>query len=205
MIAQVVQIATGGDDNFSYLVANAEAVALIDPAYGEAMIEQELKRAPGPLACIINTHSHGDHTALNEVFQERYGVPVIIHEEGAARVRDPKRAVKDGDTAALGKDEMRFIHTPGHTRDSMVVLCGDALFTGDTLFADEDCGKLGSRDMLAEMFDGLQKIKAMPDELIVYSGHRYGKKDWTTLKYEKEHNPALRCETLEEFRKFKGY
>lgn len=40
--------------------------------------------------------------------------------------------------------------------------------------------------------------------MIVYSGHKYGAKDWTTLGYEKTHNPALRCETLDALKKFKG-
>jgi len=104
---------------------------------------------------------------------------------------------------ALGSEQLRFVHTPGHTADSMVVVYGENLFTGDTLFADEDCGKLGRTEWLRTMFESLRKFDDMPDASIVYSGHRYGRKDHTTLGFEKRHNPALLCRSLDDFRRLK--
>jgi len=39
----------------------------------------------------------------------------------------------DGEMVALGKLRLQVIHTPGHTRDSICLLVGDRVFTGDTL------------------------------------------------------------------------
>ncbi len=203
-MGQVIQILTGGDDNYAYIVGNSEGVALIDPAFGKETIEEHLARAPGPLKYVVNTHSHYDHIALDDYFQKRYGVPAVIHEQGAEGISEPKITVKDGDEISLGQETIRIIHTPGHTRDSVVLVYCQYLFTGDTLFVDEDCGKVGYSGGVDDMFLSLQKIKALPGEMVVYSGHKYGKMDSATLEHEKKHNPALLMETLQELKKFKG-
>ena len=41
---------------------------------------------------------------------------------------------------------------------------------------------------------------ALPDSLVIYSGHDYGEVPFRTLGEEKARNPYLRCATLEEFR-----
>ena len=60
----------------------------------------------------------------------------------------------------IAVDELRFTawHTPGHTPGSVVLLCGEHLFCGDTLFA----GSIGRTDLeggsSAQMADSLRKL-----------------------------------------------
>jgi len=50
------------------------------------------------------------------------------------------------------------------------------------------------------MFSTLQgKIMTLPDELIVYPGHDYGKKPFDSLGNQKRTNKTLRAKNLKEF------
>ena len=42
--------------------------------------------------------------------------------------------LEEGSELSLGADTVKIIHTPGHTPGSMMLLIGDDLITGDTLF-----------------------------------------------------------------------
>jgi glyoxylase-like metal-dependent hydrolase (beta-lactamase superfamily II) len=46
-----------------------------------------------------------------------------------------------------------------------------------------------------------QKIKSLPDHLIVYPGHDYGNKPFDTLGNQKKTNKTLIAKNLEEFSK----
>src|SRR6185437_3849744 len=47
------------------------------------------------------------------------------------------RLLDDGDELAFGSLRVRAIATPGHTRDGLTYVAGDAAFIGDTLFAPD--------------------------------------------------------------------
>ena len=47
---------------------------------------------------------------------------------------------KEGDEVKVGNLTFRVMETPGHTPGGVTLICGDALFTGDTLFAGS-CGR----------------------------------------------------------------
>jgi len=111
---------------------------------------------------------------------------------------------KDGSVLSLG-DAMRltFIHTPGHSPESMCVKVNDfALVTGDTLFIGE-CGRtdLPGGDANA-LFDSFEKIRELDPSLIVYPGHDYGNARKATLGEELKTNYTLAKMTREEFIKF---
>ena len=40
----------------------------------------------------------------------------------------------EGDTVKVGSVEFHVMETPGHTPGGVTLVCGDSLFTGDTLF-----------------------------------------------------------------------
>jgi len=42
------------------------------------------------------------------------------------------------------------------------------------------------------MFEALQKLKALPDETVVFPGHDYHEKRSSTITQEKQDNPFLR-------------
>ncbi|MCX7614308.1 MAG: MBL fold metallo-hydrolase, partial [Clostridiales bacterium] len=80
------------------------------------------------------------------------------------------------------------IHTPGHTEGSSVIMIGDILFTGDTLFYRE-CGRcdLAGGDY-NDMLHSLKKLALLQGDYEVYPGH--DKK--STLESERLNNPYIR-------------
>ena len=79
------------------------------------------------------------------------------------------------------------METPGHTPGGVTLICGDALFTGDTLFAGS-CGRtdFAGGSMEVEL-QSLAKIAALPGDYEVYPGHM----DCSTLETERRFNPYL--------------
>ncbi len=78
------------------------------------------------------------------------------------------------------------LETPGHTPGSVVLQCGELLFTGDTLFAGS-CGRTdfpGSnhKDMMASL------ARLYPLDGQVLSGHM----GQSTMERERQSNPYLR-------------
>ncbi|MCK5222789.1 MAG: MBL fold metallo-hydrolase, partial [Candidatus Aminicenantes bacterium] len=85
---------------------------------------------------------------------------------------------------------VEFIHTPGHTPDSVCIKAGDNLITGDTLFV----GKVGgtySEEEAKEEFMSLAKLISLPGHIKVWPGHNYGTAPSSTIMNEKETNPFI--------------
>jgi glyoxylase-like metal-dependent hydrolase (beta-lactamase superfamily II) len=95
---------------------------------------------------------------------------------------------------------VQVLHTPGHTPDGCCFLAGKALFTGDTLFVGE-CGRVDLADSDVEaMYDSLmRRLFELPDDLVVYPGHDYGRTSTSTIGREKRENYVLRPRTLPQF------
>ena len=94
---------------------------------------------------------------------------------------------KEGDEVKVGNLTFRVMETPGHTPGGVTLICGDALFTGDTLFAGS-CGRtdFAGGSMEVEL-QSLAKIAALPGDYEVYPGHM----DCSTLETERRFNPYL--------------
>ena len=138
----IEQVPTGGDRNFGYLVADEEErkAIVIDPSFSPERLV-ELARARGyEILYVFNTHDHSDHTNGNATIERLTGRRALFY--GST---DPLTGLQvvDGAVFPFGGLEAKIIHTPGHTPDSICILVGDALFTGDTLFV----GKVGGTDL----------------------------------------------------------
>jgi len=101
---------------------------------------------------------------------------------------------------------VRFLHTPGHTPGSQCFLVNQAsLVAGDTLFVGA-CGRvdLPGGDPKA-MYESLtQKLMRLPDEVVLYPGHNYGRTPSDTLGAQKRTNPYLRGKNLQEWLRTRG-
>ena len=153
------------------------------------------------LEYIINTHAHFDHIQGNPEMKERTGAKVIIHESSLA-VKDS--AVSDGFKLPIGDEiTLKFIHTPGHSPESMCIQVNDfGLITGDTLFIGE-CGRVDLPGGDANrLFDSFEKLRSLNRSLVVYPGHDYGDKPSSTLGEQLEKNYTLQKMTREEFVRF---
>ena len=93
--------------------------------------------------------------------------------------------VEDNSKLMLGNNEIKVIHTPGHTQGGVCYLIDGKLFSGDTIFR-ESVGRCdlegGDFYQLVESIEN--RIFSLPDEVLIYPGH--GK--MTSVGWEKEHN-----------------
>ncbi len=132
--------------------------AIIDPgAQAARKILPALQEFGMQCDLILLTHGHFDHIMALKEIKEATGASICIHEADAHMLTEEymhtwkaaaahgyhqalaDRLLKDGDQIQLGTLTIRVMHTPGHTRGSVVYLCGDVMFSGDTLFHG-DCG-----------------------------------------------------------------
>lgn len=197
------QIPVGAYKNFSYLLADLSSsnAALFDPAWEIESLLSRVRNRNLNLKYIINTHAHFDHIQGNVEIKRRTGAKIVMHESSLA-MKD--LGVKDGGEISLDNAvRFRFIHTPGHSAESMCVVVNDfALITGDTLFIGE-CGRvdLPGGDASA-LYDSFEKLRKLDPSLVVYPGHDYGKTPSATLGEELRTNYTLAKMSREEFVKF---
>ena len=179
--------------------------------HADALIS-EIKSRGLKLEWIIESHVHADHLSAAPYLQQKLGGKIGVSEkiievqeafgkvfnEGTEFQRDGSQfdaLFKDGDTYMVGEMPCFAFATPGHTPACMVHVMGDVAFTGDTLFmpdggsarADFPGGDAG------ELYDSIQKILSLPDEMRLFICHDYGpggrEISWeTTVADEKANN-----------------
>jgi hydroxyacylglutathione hydrolase len=182
------QIRSGGDRNFAYLIASGETkeAAIIDPAPDPLKVIDMVREERVEIKYIINTHSHYDHSSGNDKFgitEKGRSITFINCENGTV--------MKDGDTLELGELILKFIRTPGHTRDSICVKVKGKLITGDTLFVGKVGGTYSKEDSKTE-FVSLKKLMLLPADTEIWPGHDYGKKPSSTIGIEIQDNPFIK-------------
>jgi hydroxyacylglutathione hydrolase len=192
------QIDAGGDRNFAYLMGDMEGgvAALFDPPPDPAAYLPLLEKHRLSLAFIVATHGHGDHTWGVEEARLRTGARVVAHP--VCPIEADIRP-EDGSVLQLGSLALAFFHTPGHTADSLCVLGGKKLVTGDTLFVGKVGGTDFGREALAEYESLHRKLMTLDDGVEVYPGHNYGVRPSSTIGDERRTNPFLLRETFESF------
>ena len=128
--------------------------AVIDPGDESNTILYYLEDNHLTCRAILLTHGHYDHTGAVYAVHEETGAPVYMNalDAGTAVAFDsytftpPEGTIfyKEGDEVRVGNLTFRVMETPGHTPGGVTLICGDALFTGDTLFAGS-CGRTDFR------------------------------------------------------------
>ena len=161
-------------DNYSYLIRDkaSNISAIIDPSEAKPIIDkcQELGIAP---QYILNTHHHYDHTDANLEIKEKYGAKVVGNIKDSSRIPGFDIGVEAGKSFMLGESKAEIIDASAHTQGHILWYFPQdkILFTGDTLF--NLCVGGLFEGSVAEMFEALQKIKALPDDVVFYPGHEY--------------------------------
>ncbi len=189
-------------DNFSYVIADEDSgeAMVVDPSFNADVLVKLVKEKRFKVKYIVNTHGHGDHTAGNEDVRDACGGKVVAHRLSAAR-KDV--AVDDGDVLEVGKVRVKVLYTPGHSLDGVCLLVDGKVLTGDTLFIGE-CGRTdlpgGSAERLYHsLFD---KLLRLDDGIVVFPGHDYGSKPFSTLGEQRRTNYVLEERSLQEFLSF---
>ena len=188
-----------------YLLSDEEgATAVIDPGDEAGTILETVRAGELAVEAILLTHAHFDHILAADELRRETGAPVYVYETDAPALADPRRSLtvlakggagplradhllKDGEELRVGRLAVSVLHTPGHTPGSCCFLCGDALFSGDTLFA----GSIGRTDFPGgddqAMAASLRMLAALEPGIRVFPGHG----ESTTLSKERMENPYL--------------
>lgn len=199
----VKQFYVGGYDvNFSYLVVSGNKALIVDPCGDLSEVFRYIENENLEIIGILITHSHLDHIEGIPEVQAKQEVPVYIHHNGISRVDGT--GIGEGDTLTVGEIDINVLHTPGHLDDSVCYYIEDvdgapALITGDTLFV-EGCGRANRTDA-KDLYESLQRLKVLPENTNVYTGHDYGSIPISTMLHEKEHNRFLLAPDYESFLK----
>ena len=196
MILKRLKISTWiGDPTNCYIVLDQETheTMVIDPAGDVDKIIDMINILQGKLKYIYLTHCHGDHIGGVTQLKEKMGGKILIHREEADGLNDkeinltqiidqfpeielePDSRIEEGDLIHLGNIEFKVIHTPGHTKGGTCLYLEKEklLFSGDTLFR----GTWGRTDTptgdFKQIMDSIiNKLMILPDDIIVYPGHR---------------------------------
>ena len=154
---------------------------------------------------LINTHGHFDHIFSDDIIREKYNIPLAIFKDDTemlsddnlnfSKYMDKSIIIRQADII-FDKEEIketsfckyRVLHTPGHSKGSICILIDNILFSGDTVFKNS----IGRTDLIGgaynELIQSLDKIKRLPEDIIVYPGHGL----FTTLKDEMNNNPYFK-------------
>ncbi|MCC6648293.1 MAG: MBL fold metallo-hydrolase [Polyangiaceae bacterium] len=169
---------------------------------------------------VFETHAHADHLSGAQRLKRRFGAKIAI----GARITEVQQEFQrlldlppsfradggqfdhllcDGERVLAGSIAVDVIATPGHTPACVSLLIGDAVFTGDAVFLeDQGTGRCdfprGSAD---ELYTSVhERLYGLPDETRVFVGHDYqpnGREQRfeTTIGRLKRENVQLRAGT----------
>lgn len=166
--------------NFSYLITFDDgAIYCIDP-FNAAEIKAELD-PNAQLMGIINTHDHHDHYSGNAELLKAYPCPIYAHQN--AKIPGMNKGFKDGEVVYQnGPWKLQAVYTPGHTLSHICVLAlfneiPHSVFTGDCLFnaGVGNCHNGGDAEILYKTIH--QVFSQYPNELLIYPGHEYLKRN----------------------------
>lgn len=188
------------DNNYLIFNENTKNAVLIDCTNPSQDIDDAIKENGLNLQYILLTHGHFDHVLGVNYYRKNYGAKALIHKDDMPVVEGINEHMKmfgryashdipviDSfleDKVMLDNDEIKVIHTKGHTKGSVCFLYKNNLFSGDTLFFES----YGRTDLptgsFSEMKESLEELFKLDENINVFPGH--GQE--TTIGYEKTHN-----------------
>lgn len=144
---------------------------------------------------LLETHAHADHLSAGHWLKARHfpGARLAIG-LGIVEVQKTFRTIynlgerfpvdgsqfdhlfADGERFAIGGLDALTIPVPGHTRDSLAYLIGDALFVGDSLFMPDGgtarCDFPGGD--AGQLYRSIQRLYGLPETTRMFVCHDYG-------------------------------
>ncbi len=215
------KIKSEGIAHLSYIIGDGSEAAVIDPRR-DCQIYIDTAAARGMrITRIFETHRNEDYVIGSQDLASKTGA--AIHHGGKIDFAYGED-VNEGDSFTLGDLRLEILETPGHTDESISIVIKDtnfgddavAVFTGDALFI----GDVGRTDFFPDraeevaglLFDSIFKtILPLGDQTILCPAHGAGSvcgggmasREFSTLGYERQHNPVLQKTDRAEFIDYK--
>ena len=195
---KMITLPLGALETNCYVVYDeaSKACALVDPGAMPQVILDTLTKNDLTLQKILLTHAHFDHTGALRALHEKFpDVPIYVNAQDIDETLNMSQGnlvytdtFLDGDEISMPPLTFRVLATPGHTRGSSCLICGDTIFSGDTLF-EGCCGRtdLPGGDG-AQMLASLKRLAELPGDYHVLPGHGGD----TTLERERRTNYYMR-------------
>jgi hydroxyacylglutathione hydrolase len=215
----VRQAIVGPMMNFVYLIgcAATREAAVVDPAWDAGRILALAHESDLNIRHILLTHGHPDHVNALEPILDATNATVYIHSDEVAYMLEVARSfgmatdfmtrrkgsfktVTDGDTIRMGSLAVQCLHTPGHSPGSQCFLVESSLFSGDTLFVDA-CGRVDmpGGDPKLMWWSLNQTLRSLDDGTVIYPGHDYGGSPTSTIGEQKQANPYMQYDSVQQF------
>lgn len=160
------------EDNYAFLLHNpsSKETLLIDAPEAEP-IQAALAQEGWTLSDIVLTHHHWDH--VDGLDALRGTARVLGAAADAHRLPPLDTPLTEGCALTLCGETVTVIDVPGHTIGHIALHFPQSglLFTADSLMA-LGCGRL-FEGTPAQMWESLQKLRNLPDDTLVCSGHEY--------------------------------
>lgn len=214
----IKQIYTNCLAQASYYIESEGEAMIIDPMRDPGPYIKMAEKRNAKIKYVFESHFHADFVS-GHIDIARLTDAVIVYGPNA-KPNYKAFIAQDKERIKLGKIELEVLHTPGHTIESSCILLWDqekkprCIFTGDTLFIgdvgrpDLMSGNLSKEELAGMLYKSLtEKIKSLPDSVIVYPGHgagsacgkNLGKETVSSIGEQKKMNYALQNLTKEEF------
>ena len=186
---EIYDLAADGFGSNCYILISGKSAAVVDPSASTRDIVRFAEQKGAIIEMILLTHGHFDHVTSLDELRDATHAQAYIHKDDnemlsdgdknahavffgyTKKWRDAEVLLQDGDTITLGEERIKVISTPGHSKGSICLFCGDKLITGDTLFAN-GYGRydLHGGDARA-LSASLSSLRSLDPNLIVYPGH----------------------------------
>jgi hydroxyacylglutathione hydrolase len=203
----------------SYMIGSGGVAAVIDPQRDVDLYLKAATRNGWRIEYIIETHLHADFVSGHRELADRTGAQILLGPRSDARF--PHIVVNDESRIRFGRCRFRFLHTPGHTLESICIVmndCGEphrpaVVFTGDTLFV----GDVGRPDLsvthrpeelAAMLYRSLHdKLLTLSDDTEIFPAHGAGSlcgrqmssESSSTIGKQRHSNYALLAKNSDEF------
>jgi glyoxylase-like metal-dependent hydrolase (beta-lactamase superfamily II)/rhodanese-related sulfurtransferase len=199
---QPIQLFDPASSSYTYVVFddNTREAIIIDPVDEQLARDLEVLREHDlSLMWTVETHAHADHITSAGLLAEHAGARTAAPEGcgiGTAAVQ-----LKHGDVLRFGVEQLKALHTPGHTAGSMSYLWRDHVFTGDTLLIN-GCGRTDFQSgNAAALYRSITEILfGLPDATTVWPAHDYNGRSHSTIGAEKTGNARVAGKTLAQFK-----
>ena len=162
----------------TYLVGKSE-VAVIDPGPDDPAHVDAIVEAIGgrPVAAIMCTHTHRDHSPAAAALAERTGAPIVGCAPLALETVGPRadasfdgdyspdNVMEDGKSVEVDGRPLVAVATPGHTSNHLCFAWGDALFTGDHVMGWSTTVVVPPDGDMATYMASLEKLRQRGDRV----------------------------------------